>query len=343
MKGFFGNCNQLFITIGILLTYFFGIDFNKFTLTYSHMALIAAGLVALFEILMLTTYETPRWLFSKDMDFTGIRVLRVLRGNQFHISREIDSIKARLRHTYSTRDQLMEFRKRPVLHPFVLVILMMVFQQFSGINAAIFYASQIFTDAGFSNNKANLVSFGAVGCVQVLSTFISVVLVDFLGRRILLIASSVGMITSSVLLGVYFWIFERTCSRDLGGNCPDHIEYLAIVGIIIFISSFSFGWGPIPWSSMSELLPSRVRTLGGSIATLVNWASATIVLFVFPIFTSHVGGYVTWWCFSAIMVLSIVFVVFFVPEARGHSLMEEIQQHFESGSIILCPYMPQEL
>lgn len=342
-KGFFGNCNQLFVTIGILLTYFFGINFGNFTFSYSHVALIAAGLVALFEILMLTTYETPRWLLSQDMDFVGIRVLRILRGNQFNIiSKEIDSIKAKLRHTYSTKDQLLEFRKRSVLQPFVLVVLMMFFQQFSGINAAIFYASQIFTDAGFSNEKANLISFGTVGCVQVLSTFISVMLVDYLGRRVLLVASSIGMVTSSILLGVYFRIFKHTCKGCLEHpGCPSHIEYLAIVGIIVFISSFSIGWGPIPWSSMSELLPSRVRTLGGSIATLVNWGSATVVLYVFPIFVNQVGGDITWWCFSAIMVLSVFFVVFFVPEARGRSL-EEIQQHFESGSIIVRPFRSKE-
>ena len=285
---------------------------------------------------MLTTYETPRWLFSKDSDYNGIRVLKILRGPKFQITKEIENIKAMLRHTYSAKEQLLEFKNRAVYHPFTLVIFMMFFQQFSGINAAIFYASQIFLDAGYNHEKANLVSFGAVGCVQVLATLLSVVLVDYLGRRVLLITSSIGMILSSFLLGIYFFVFDEVCRNSLEyKDCPNNIEYLAIGSIIVYIVSFSLGWGPIPWSSMSELLPNRVRTLGGSIATLANWGFATIIIFAYPVYLDLVSPKFTWWTFSIIMGVSIVFVAVFVPEAKGRSL-EEIQQSFESGGIVAC-------
>lgn len=335
-KGIFGNCNQLFITVGILLTYFLGINFGGYKFHYSDVALVAAGIVALFEILMLTTYETPRWLFSKNSDYDGIRVLKILRGKQFQISKEISSIKTALRHTYSKKEQLLEFKNRAVYHPFILVVMLMFFQQFSGINAAIFYASQIFSDAGYSDDKANLVTFGAVGCVQVIATLVSVVLVDYLGRRILLITSSIGMVFSSFLLGVYFLVFDEKCHMSLQSlNCPRHIEYLAIVSVIIYIVSFSLGWGPIPWSSMSELMPCHVRTLGGSIATLTNWGFATIIIFAFPVYRDLVSPKFTWWTFGIIMGISVVFVALFIPEAKGRSL-EEIQEHFENGGAFVC-------
>jgi MFS family permease len=324
------------MTLGTLLTYFLSIKFGDFKFSYYYVALFAAGFVALFEILMLMTYETPRWLFSKDSDYTGIRVLKIIRGPKFEISKEIDSIKAVLRHTYSTREQLLEFRKRTVLHPFILVLFLMFFQQFSGINTAIFYASQIFSNVGYNQEKANLVSFGAVGCVQVVATLMSVVLVDYLGRRVLLISSSACMVFASILLAVYFYVFDDVCHGKLtNADCPASIESLAIVGIIIYIIGFSLGWGPIPWSSMSELLPNHVRTLGGSIATFTNWGFATIIIFVFPLYSNLVHMKFTWLTFAIIMIVSIVFVVLFIPEAKGRSL-EEIQEVFERGDILAC-------
>ena len=289
--------------------------------------------MALFEVLMLTTYETPRWLFSKDLEYSGIRTLKMFRGKNFQISEEIASIKQGLRHTYSAREQLLEFKNRAVYQPFILVICLMFFQQFSGINAAIFYATQIFSDVGYSPDKANLVSFGAVGCVQVAATLTSVILVDYLGRRKLLIGSSIGMALSSFLLGIYFLIFDGKCEGSLSNtHCPSGIESLAIASVVIFIISFSLGWGPIPWSSMSELLPNRVRTLGGSIATFANWGFATIIIYLFPLYIELVTIKFAWWTFGIIMVASVVFVVLFLPEAKGKSL-EEIQLHFENGGV----------
>lgn len=334
--GRFGVCNQLFITLGTLLVYFFGINFRGKVIHYYYTALVAAGVVALFEVMMLMTYETPRWLFKKNMDYMGIRVLKILRGQQFHIMKEIDGIKTAIRHTYSAKEQLLEFRRRVVLHPFILVLFLMFFQQFSGINAAIFYASKIFTQVGYGVDSSNLIAFFAVGVVQVVATFISVLLINYFGRRKLLITSSIGMVASSFLLGIYFYIYSHTCHKVLSStSCPHGIEYMAILSVVLFISSFSLGWGPIPWSSMSELLPNRVRTLGGSMATFVNWGFATIITLEFEPYSQFVSPEGTWWTFSLIMMCSILFVAFFLPETGGRTL-EQIQKHFETGQIVVC-------
>lgn len=336
LKGVFGNCNQLFITLGIMVAYLLGIKFKSYRFSYSDIALVAAGFVFLFEFLMLFMHETPRWFFSKGRDYDGIRALKILRGSQFYITTEIEAIKAGLRRTYSAWEQLLEFRHRPVYHPFILIFFLMFFQQFSGINAAVFYASQIFSQAGYDRDAANLVTFGAVGCVQVVSTLVSVILVDYLGRRKLLVASSVGMVVSSFLLGVYFLVLKEQCQNQLNStSCPHHIEIFAIICVVTFFVSFSLGWGPIPWSSMSELLPNQVRTLGGSISTFANWGFAVVVTVSFQSYTHAVSPTFTWWSFTLIMVLSIVFVVLFLPEAKNRSL-EEIQEHFERGRVVVC-------
>ena len=353
-KGFFGNCNQLFVTIGILLSYFFGIEYKRgdryVSVQYWEIALIAAGFVAIFEVLMLFTSETPRWLLSKHMDKSAIHVLKILRGPNFYITKELEKIKASVRRTYSVIEQLMEFRHRSIIIPFLLVIMLMFFQQFSGINVAIFYASHVFLEAGLSQREVNLIVAIAIGVVQVFATLVSVVLVDCLGRKVLLTMSSIGMSLSSLVLGIYFYVYNNVCESCLVGaacnltivhdSVHQHFPcnttkfgYLAIVCIIIFIISFSLGWGPIPWTSMSELMPNRVRTLAGSIATFTNWSFATIITLCFKYYSRPpINNDGAWWTFSFIMFVAIFVVILFLPETKGHSL-EEIQEHFEQGHI----------
>jgi len=288
-----GNCNQLFVTFGILISYIFGIQFNHYRLTFSQVALVPAGFVALFEFLMLFTYETPRWLFAKNKDYEAIRVLKVLRGPEALIMREIDNIKAVLRKTYTVPEQIKEFSNKSVYLPFIIVTFLMFFQQFSGINAAIFYASNIFK-SGFSGNMVEIVPAIAVGVTQVIATSLSVFLVEKLGRRVLLLTSSFGMGTSSILLAVFYYIYDDICGMDKSDSgataatttmapahhicAPDsHFNIMAIVAVVIFIGSFSLGWGPIPWAGMSELLPNKVRGLAAGICTLINWSFATVI------------------------------------------------------------------
>ena len=318
---------------------------------YWQIALIAAGFVAIFEGLMLLTYETPRWLLSKHKDKKAIQVLKALRGPNFHISKEIEKIKASVRRTYSVVEQLMAFRHRSIFIPFLLVIMLMFFQQFSGINVAIFYASHIFLEAGLSDREVNLIVAIAIGVVQVFATLVSVFLVDYLGRKVLLTVSSIGMSLSSLVLGIYFYVYNKICESCLVGDpacnttvVSDSIHqhfpcnttkfgYLAVACIIIFIISFSLGWGPIPWTSMSELMPNRVRTLAGSIATFMNWTSATIITLCFKYYSRPpIDNDGAWWTFSFIMFVAIFAVILFLPETKGRSL-EEIQEYFEQGHI----------
>lgn len=338
LRGLFGNCNQLFITLGVLITSVFGIPFNGYQVPYWYVALLAGGLVVVFEFLMLFTYETPRWFFSKNNEFQGIHVLKILRGPKAHITKEIDRIRHALRRTYTFREQLYEFKQRSVYMPFMIVLFLMFFQQFSGINAAVFYAIPILNTLP----NPNLIAALAVGLTQVIATFVAVILVDLLGRRILLLISSIGMALSSFMFCVYLIYYDRVCGKSIEKPTSHDfppcnyegigIGVIAIVSMIVFIASFSLGWGPIPWSIMSELLPNRVRTLAASIATFTNWTFAAIITFGFHFYAQAVTPEFAWLTFGIIMVFSIIFVILFVPETKGHSL-EEIQDHFEKGEI----------
>lgn len=358
LKGLFGTCNQLFAAIGVLIAYLYGVNWNGGrTIHYWEFAIAGVAEVVIFEILMLFTLETPRWLFSKDKDEQAIHVLRILRGPYCDISGEIEKIKSALRQQYTVKEQLADLvGHRAVLIPFLLVLMLMLFQQFSGIVPAIFYAAPVLKDAGITLD-VNLVSALAIGLVQMIGSLVSVIFIDCIGRRILLTISGVGMVVSDSILGVYFYIYTEKCGSCLGPpvscNITDnisnyillsshdtlpcnttHFGMLAIASIVLFIFTFSLGWGPIPWNAMSELMPNRVRTLAAGVAASFYWSFCTIVSLCFHSYSNLVTPEGSWWTFTLITVLAIFVVILFLPETKGRSL-EEIQEHFEKGHIFV--------
>ena len=309
------------------------------------MALIAAALVAIFAISLLFIKETPRWLYKKNKDLQGNLTLNFLRGPKADVPKEIRGIKNAINDTagFTLWDQLKALKHRAVFLPFLLILMLMFFQQFSGINAAIFYSTQIFMGAGVSSHTAPLVSLLAVGLVQIFATLVSVVLVDLLGRKILLVVSSSGMLLSSTGLGIYFLIYDHYCHKTLDDSSSNlaacqstSFGGLAIACIVLFIISFSLGWGPIPWSMMSELLPLQIRDLAGAVATFVNWTFAFVITLSFNKYAVAVTPKFAWWSFGFIMLISIFCVLFLLPETKGRKL-EEIEEHFKEGKILYNP------
>ena len=361
LKGLFGTCNQLFATLGVLVAYLYGVNWKQDRIIqYWEFAIAGAIVVVIFEVLMLFTLETPRWLLSKDKDEQAVRVLRILRGPHCDISGEVEKIKSALRQKYTVKEQLTDLiGHRAVLIPFLLVLMLMFFQQFSGIVPAIFYAAPILQDAGITLD-VNLVSALAIGLVQVIGSLVSVFFIDYVGRRILLTISGIGIVMGDFILGVYFFIYTEKCGSCLGTpvdcNLTDnisnilisshdtlpcnniHFGMLAVASIVLVVFTFSLGWGPIPWNAMSELMPNHVRTLAASIATSFYWSFCTVVSLCFHSYSNWVTPAGSWWTFTLIMALAILVVILFLPETKGHSL-EEIQEHFEKGHIFVfsCP------
>ena len=304
---------------------------------YFHISLAAVGVTAIFELLMLFTCETPRWLYAQGEASKGLEKLKLLRGPNANVTTEEAAIRAALERQgkLSVKDLFLQFRHRAVYHPFVLVLMLMFFQQFSGINAVVFYAASIYQEAGVKN--PTLLSALTIGVSQLIATFIAVVLVDMLGRKVLFIVSSITVCLSSCLLGIEFLITDTICGGATGNGttsahaiCHHSIGWLAILAAIGVIIGFSLAWGPIPWLMMSELLPLRVRSLGGSVTTFFNWSCATLITFTFESYASAISPKFAWWSFSIVMLVSVFCVIFFLPETKGCSL-EQIEAYFQKS------------
>ena len=123
----------------------------------------------------------------------------------------------------------------------------------------------------------------AIGAVQIFATLVSVFFVDYLSQKVLLNVSSIGMALSCLVLGIYFYIYDNVCESCLVGDPACNLTvingsihqqfpcnttnfgYLAVVCVVTLVISFSVGWGPIVWTAMSELMPTRVRCLAGAL------------------------------------------------------------------------------
>lgn len=142
------------------------------------------------------------------------------------------------------------FTVRSNLMALFISLSLMLFQQFSGINAVIFYAQSIFDAAGSS--LAPSICTIIVGVVQVVMTVASALLIEKAGRRLLLLQSSVIMGLCLVMLGVYFMLKE-------GGSDVANISFLPLMSVVLFIVSFSLGLGPLPWLLMGEIFKKDLK------------------------------------------------------------------------------------
>lgn len=190
---------------------------------------------------------------------------------------------------------------------------LMFFQQVSGINAIIFYTVPIFKSAG-SNIDASICAI-IVGVVQVLMTFGSTLLIEKAGRRILLLQSSIVMGICLATVGIFFHL--KAAETDVTS-----IGWLPLASLVLFIISFSLGFGPIPWMMMGELFAPEVKGIASSIAVMVNWTLVFIVTKCFGLMNEELGSDVTFWIFAGCMAVGTLFVAIKVPETKGKSSAE---------------------
>lgn len=121
------------------------------------------------------------------------------------------------------------------------------------MNAVVFYSLFIFDTAG-TGLDPNMCSI-IVGVVILVSVFINLMLIDRVGRRVLLIVSQLGMTLSLVSLGTFFYL-----KKENGGETPPGLSLLPLFCLISFMVTYNFGAGPVPWIMMGELLPIQIKS-----------------------------------------------------------------------------------
>ena len=266
---------------------------------------VSAAPAALFLIMLYTIAESPRWLAKKGRVKEAEDVLRGTGDPDYKkdLAEIVESMDAR----HGAADEPLFQRK--YRFPIFLAVSIAMFNQFSGINAVLYYLNDIFREAGFDKVNSDLQAV-AVGATNLLFTMIAMSVIDKVGRKTLLLIGSIG--TSLALAGVAAIFFAGTHQN------------LLVWCLVAFIAFFAFSQGAVIWVYLSEVFPTRVRAKGQSLGSSTHWVMNAIIANIFPMLAASSGG--APFVFFAVMMLVQFFVVLSTyPETKGHTL-EEMEQ-----------------
>lgn len=327
VRGRMGSLQQLAIVLGIFVALlsdyalagaaggsnselWLGLDAWRWMFIVELVPAVAYGLLAA------TIPESPRYLMREGKEERARTVLAgVLKTG---IDERIREIKRTLqRERQSSWSQL----KKPEggLLPIVWVgIALSVFQQFVGINVIFYYSSTLWQAVGFTEDDA-LAQTVITSITNIAVTLVAIALIDHIGRRRLLMIGSAGMFLS---LGTMAWVFSQARVVDGAPVLEGSAGPTALVAANAFVVFFGMSWGPAVWVLLGEMFNNRIRGLALGVAAAAQWLANFAISTSFP----AMADFSLWFAYgfyTLMALLSLIFVMKFVPETR-HKELEDM-------------------
>jgi len=244
--------------------------------------------------------ETPRYLALTLQDEKALNVLEKINGSTERAKSILSEIKQSV--AEKTKGKLFSYGVKVI----VVGVLLSVFQQFVGINVALYYAPRIFESMGAAKDASMLQTI-IMGLVNVIFTVIAIMTVDKWGRKPLLIVGSIGMAVGMFAIAI------------LAHN--NIIGMSTLVFIIIYTASFMMSWGPICWVLISEIFPNKIRGQAVAIAVAAQWTANYLISSTYPPMMEFSSS-LTYGFYGLMAVISAIFVWKMVPETKGKTLEE---------------------
>lgn len=265
-----------------------------------------------YTIMVLFVPESPRWLVVKRNDAATARaVLEVTNpGNADNVLQAIIASTDEAKHVKHE-----PFFSKKYRFPIILAFLFAFFNQWSGINAIIYYAPRIFESAKFGTDAA-LLSTAGIGLINLIFTMVGMALIDRFGRRTLMFIGSFGLIVALAMVSQAFY------SEQFNG---------VPIFLFVFIGFFALSQGAVIWVFLSEIFPNEVRAAGQSLGSFTHWIFAAIIANIFPYLVTTFKGGPLFLFFSFMMILQLIFVWRMMPETKGVSLEELQKQLTKNG------------
>ncbi|CAG8615944.1 2558_t:CDS:10 [Funneliformis mosseae] len=299
---------------------------------------------------------SPRWLMDHNREEEAIAVLAKLRAggdkNAAIVQEEYLEIKDNVlfEREFAAKNYFELVKKGPenIRRRMILGIFIQIFQQLTGINAIMYYAPQIFINAGLTSNSSSLLATGINGLVNMLSTIPAILWIDRWGRRPTLISGGILMGISMLIIGLILALngnkyYDPVLKKNFVKLENKSCSYAVIVFIYTFVASFAYSWGPTGWIYPAEIYPLRIRSKAMSVTTASNWLINIIIGQIVPSLLDKItwGTFIIFGVFGMTMAIS---VLIYYPETKGKSLEEmdglfgkthsrSINQHLPPSSI----------
>jgi SP family galactose:H+ symporter-like MFS transporter len=314
-RGRLVTTNQVMIAVGIVASYCVDLVFVS---SGNWRAMIAVGALPAGALLfgMVVSPESPAWLHARGRSEQARRVIAAVAGDA-DVERLLEEVP-RAREDGVGRKPTQWLLRSPARSRLMIAVTLAALQQFSGINAVIYYAPSIMEKTGL-NTSDSLVYSVIVGAINAAATVLALRFVDRVGRRPLLLVSLVGMFLSLTLLGLAF---------VLGSGASGSV--LSLLCLLVYIVAFAVGLGPIFWLLIAEIFPAELRAAGAAVSTAAVWFCNFVVGLVFLPLVAVVGQGPTFCIFAGVCAFGVAFVYRSVPETKGRSLAEiddEVRTH----------------
>lgn len=326
---------QLLLTLGILISLGVGTHYTRQVEVaaiagealksaqdeaWRAMFLTALYPAVLFLAGALLLAESPRWLLRRGQTDAAHRALLRARHPEAAAA-EFQAMTALASPdpTGASAPAGTLWQRRYVV-PFVLACAVLALTQTTGINSVLQFLVVMLQKAGLS--AAEAAGRGTwVTAVNVVFTVVALILVDRVGRKRLLQIGTAGIVVALAVAGSAFWKIEHGATASAG------TALVASVGLMLFVASFAIGPGVCVWLALSELMPTRIRSLGMGIGLLVNQGISTAIAALFLPVTTHWGYTAIFGFWAACTALYFVVVSRWLPETKGRTL-EEIEALF---------------
>lgn len=243
---------QFMIVFGILIAFFSnyllsGIGEND----WRWMVGVEAFPAIIYTLFVFTVPESPRWLLTKNRVQEAGQILATVNPEL-----SVGDLQAEMTDPGDRVPGTENIFLKKYRFPLTLAFLIAFFNQFSGINAFLYYAPRIFEAAGLGESTALLSSIG-IGFTNLIFTLLGIFLIDRLGRKQLMYYGSAGYIISLALVAAAFLLDWR------GMSVP--------IFLFLFIAAHAIGQGAVIWVFISEIFPNHLRGSGQAFGSSVHW------------------------------------------------------------------------
>ncbi|GJQ15479.1 hypothetical protein GpartN1_g7270.t1 [Galdieria partita] len=321
IRGAIASLYQQMVATGIFIGYIVDVIFVNIDEIGWRLMLGATMVPALIESIAVPfQVESPRWLIKKGRIEQAEKVLLSIRLSSEHALRDLVLIRKAVeeeKKMTENKNLYAELLTVPALRRELFVgILLMLFQQFCGMNVFMYYVDYMFTDLiGISDKKAVLASLIA-GFTNAVFTLPVYWIIDKYGRRSLQLWTFPIMCAMQVLA---LFSYYGTKWVNFG---------LFMVAVFIFIAAYSPANGPVPWVYCPEIFPLYVRAQGMAITTFFNYLFNFVVSYSWPDMLQKLKAQGGYGFYAAAIAVGWVLLFFFMPETKGYTL-EQMGMVFE--------------
>nr|CAD7424469.1 unnamed protein product [Timema monikensis] len=317
VRGSLGTYVMLFFSIGVLQSYIVGSYAS-----YQVLGFACISLPILFVFLFYWMPESPVYLMSRNRHMESRKALSWLRGNDKQtVDREMEKLTEVLnisKEDSSSGFPILElFSKRGSRRAMLICMGFTINMGLSGSFALMTFTVRIFQESG-SELSPDLSAI-CVAILQCASVFLTSVIIDRAGRKIIMIVSNMALVLCLLVMGAYYYL------KDAGFEVS-HFGWLPVVCLCSYVVAVNMGVMTVPWIVINEVFEPRVKSMAVTLCCSFVWAINFLTSKFFLPVASHVGLAGCYWFFGVVCLLGAVFCHLVMPETKNRSLADILKE-----------------